>query len=203
MCRRPAQQVSWRLRDELNRLKAEQGQPRIKGNTPKPAPTVPTNYSSERERHTSQAWTKAKKTETIPFHREEVLPVDPALLPADAEFKGYEDVVVQDVRFRKEKYYSPSAGKTYLAPLPPGHDGQFGPGIKALALVLSYAAQMSEPKHLELFRSVGVELSAGQLSNLLIKAQERFHAEQDAMYQAGLRGSPWQHMDDTHTRVNG
>jgi hypothetical protein len=47
--------------------------------------------------------------------------VDPDRLPPDAEFKGYEDVVVQDVLFRtdnvlvhKEKFYSPSQHQTYL-----------------------------------------------------------------------------------------
>ena len=67
---------------------------------------------------------------------------DPARLPPDAVFKGYEDVVVQDVLFRtdnvlfqKEKFYSPSQHTTYLASLPPGYRGQFGPGIKSLALV--------------------------------------------------------------------
>ena len=34
-----------------------------------------------------------------------------------------------------EKYYSPAERQTYLAALPPGYAGQFGPGIKALALV--------------------------------------------------------------------
>jgi hypothetical protein len=197
-----------RLRDEINRLKGEQGKPTIKGNTPLPA--APTNYSSERERQSPQAWTKGTKTETIRIDREQVLPVDPAVLPPDAQFKGHEDVVVQDlrfstdnVRFRKEKYYSPSEGKTYLAPLPPGYDGQFGPGIRALALVLYYGAQVSEPKLVELFRGAGVQISDGEVSNLLIKGQERFHAEKDAVYAAGLRSSPWQQVDDTGTRVNG
>jgi hypothetical protein len=47
-------------------------------------------------------------------------------LPADAQFKGYETVVIQDLIFKAEticferaKYYSASTGKTYLAPLPP------------------------------------------------------------------------------------
>ena len=82
--------------------------------------------------------------------------MDPASLPADAEFKGHEDVVVQDVRFEtdnilfhKEKYYSPSARKTYLAALPPGYTGQFGPGLKALALVEYYACNVAEPKLLD------------------------------------------------------
>ena len=40
-------QLEKRLRDEVNRLKGEQGKPKIKGNTPKPPPT---NHSSENER---------------------------------------------------------------------------------------------------------------------------------------------------------
>jgi hypothetical protein len=36
-----------RLRDEVNRLKGEQGTPKIKGNTPKPAAE---DYSSEKDR---------------------------------------------------------------------------------------------------------------------------------------------------------
>ena len=37
------------------------------------------------------------KVQQVQIDREQVLPVDPAVLPPDAEFKGYEEVVVQDV----------------------------------------------------------------------------------------------------------
>ena len=47
--------------------------------------------------------------------------------------------------------YSPSTKETYLAPLPAGYAGEFGPGIKALTLVFYYASQMSEPKILEFY----------------------------------------------------
>lgn len=62
---------------------------------------------------------------------------------------------------------------------------------------------MSEPKILELCGSVGVQISAGQLSNVLIKDQDVFHPEKDAVYIAGLQSSPWQHLDATGTRVHG
>src|SRR5262245_66629269 len=62
---------------------------------------------------------------------------------------------------------------------------------------------MSEPKVAELWRSVGIPISDGQVSNLLIKDQAAFHTEKDAVYQAGLASSPWKHLDDTSTRVNG
>ena len=204
---RAAQAENQRLRDEINRLKGEQGRPKVQFNTPQPPRT---DHSSEQERHRPQTWSKRRKTDRIPIDREQVVEVDPDRLPPDAVFKGYEDVVVQDVIFRtdnvlfhKEKFYSPSQHQTYLAALPQGYSGQFGPGIKSLALVFYYGAQMSEPKVAELLRSVGADISDGQVSNLLIKDQAAFQAEKDALYRAGLASSPWQHLDDTSTRVNG
>src|SRR6516164_9300994 len=146
---RAAQAEIQRLRNEINRLKGEQGQPAIKPNTPQPPPK---DLSSEQERCTPKAWSKGRKTDRIPIDREQVVAVDPADVPPDAVFKGYEDVVVQDVLFRKEKFYSPSQHTTSVASLPPGYRGQFGPGIKSLALVFYYGAQMSEPKVAELLR---------------------------------------------------
>jgi hypothetical protein len=204
---RAAQAENQRLRDELNRLKGEQGAPAIKANTPQPPPK---DHSSEQERRKPKTWSKDRKTDRITLDREQVVQIDPTHLPPDAVFKGYEDVVVQDVIFRtdnvlfhKEKFYSPSQHQTYLASLPQGYRGQFGPGLKSLALVFYFGAQMSEPKVAELLRSVGVQISDGQVSNLLIKDQTAFHGEKEALYQAGLASSPWQHLDDTSTRVNG
>jgi len=62
---------------------------------------------------------------------------------------------------------------------------------------------MSEPKVAELLRSVGGRISDGQVANLLSKDQAAFQAEKDALSQAGLARSPWQHLDDTSTRVHG
>jgi hypothetical protein len=200
-----------RLRDENNRLKGEQGKPDIKANT-KPHSSRPTatDHSSERERHTPKPWTKRSKCAALPVDREEVCTIDPATLPPDAVFKGYADVIVQDlllrpdtIRFRKQQWYAPSTKTSYLAPLPAGYTGQFGPGVRTLALQWYYAGQMSEPKILELLHSVGVQISAGSLSNLLIQNQDAFHAEKAALYRAGLASSPWQHVDDTSTRVQG
>jgi hypothetical protein len=194
-----------RLRDENNRLKGEQGKPNIKANTKAKA-----SLSSEKERRVSKPHHKAHKHAQIRIDRVEVVKVDEEPMPADAQFKGYEDVIVQDIafrteniRFRKEKYYSPSQKRTYLAALPTGYSGQFGPGVRAWVLTLYYADGMSEPKILDFLQTVGMSISAGQLSDMLIKEQGRFHAESAAVLKAGLASSPWQHLDSTGTRVNG
>ena len=192
-----------RLRDEINRLKGEQGKPEIKGDKPQ-------DHSSEQERRQPKDWRKGTKIDRIVIDREQKLFVDKSELPADAQFKGYEETVVQDIRlttdnvcFVKEKYYSPSQQRTYIAPLPAGYEGEFGPGVRALVLTLYYASGMTEPKIEEFLGHIGVSISAGQVSNLLIKHQDTWHDEKEAVWRAGLASSDWQHIDDTSTRVNG
>jgi hypothetical protein len=204
---RDAQIENQRLRDEVNRLKGEQGKPDIKGNTPK---ATSQDHSSEKERRKPRERHKSSKQAKVEINREQVVEVDPAILPPDAKFKGYVDVVVQDivvrtdnVLFHKAKYYAASTQKSYQAELPRGYTGQFGPGIQALTLALYYGMQASEPKILEFYENVGIQISEGELSNWLIKDQESFHAEKDRVYEAGLRSSPSQHIDDTVTRVDG
>jgi hypothetical protein len=197
-----------RLRDEVKRLKGEQGQPKMPGQ--KKASGSSGEHSSEGERRQKRKRHKKSKKRNVRIQREEVLEVDRARLPADAREKGYQRVVVQDVRleaanvlFSKEKYYSASKRKTYLAPLPEGYAGQFGPGIKSLVLTLYYGVGTSEPKIQEFLQNMGVQISKGEVSNLLVQKQDGFHAESEAVYEAGLHSSPWQQSDHTETRVDG
>ena len=195
------------LRDEINRQKGEQGKPKIKpGKKGKPTG----NYSSEQERHQARPHRKSSKLNKIEVNREEKLLVDRSQLPPDAEFKGYAPVLIQDiqlqtdnVRFLKEKFYSPSQQKSYLAELPVGYEGEFGPGIRSLVITLYYGSEMTEPKIVEFLQNVGIFISEGQVSNLLIKKNDSWHQEKNDIYLAGLASSSWQHSDDTGTRVNG
>ena len=203
-------ETNQRLQDEINRLKGTPPRPAVKANAPSPDPATRNDYSSEKERQKPKAWNKSSKLDQIRIDREETLRVDPAGLPGDVQFKGYEEVVVQDiilrtdnVRFRKEKYYSASEQKTYLASLPRGYEGEFGPGLKALVIAWHFGANMTEPKILDQLRDVGIRISDGQLSRWLIRDQERFHGEKSARYEAGLRSSPWQQIDDTATWEKG
>ena len=204
---RDAQAEIQRLRDEVNRLKGEQGKPKIKGNTSKAGGG---DHSSEKERRTPRQRHKGSKNADIRIDREQTLEVNRSLLPEDAEYKGCEDVVVQDIKletdnvlFHKEKYYAKSTQQSYLAEMPRGYSGQFGPGLQAVVLTFYYGMGASEPKILEFLENVGIRISKGEISNWLTLERESFHTEKDAVYEAGLASSPYQHTDDTLTRVNG
>jgi hypothetical protein len=215
------------LQDELARLKGEhprpkpprgRGGPSAGGEPPpqgadlvNPIPE-PKDHSSEAERRTRErrkGWQKSGKLTRLTVTREQRCPwTDP--LPPGVEFKGYEPVVVQElvlqvevVRFLRAKYYDPATGKTYLGPLPPGYRGQFGPGVRALALALGYRCHLSHPLLHDFFTDAGLLISHGQVTRLVTEGLEAFHAEQAAVLHAGLRSAPWQHLDLTSTRVDG
>ncbi|WP_293064563.1 transposase [Okeania sp. SIO2B3] len=201
------QEENQRLKDENNRLKGEQQQPKIKAKKPR---GFSQNYSSEKERKQPQNHSKGSKKSQLKIDREEILEYPMELLPMDAQFKGYKEVIIQDISletdnvlFLKEKYYSRSTRKTYLAELPIGYEGEFGPGIKALIISLYYGANMTQGKLLEFLEDIGISISAGNLSNLLIKNQAVFETEKSEIYEAGLLSSPWQHFDQTGARVGG
>ena len=203
------------LKDELTRLKGGQGRPPLAGSKNKAKnddplaefkqrkPPTPTSQDKDRSR-------KDSKNAKVVIDRVETLGLDKADLPPDAVFKGYEEVVVQDVKFeattilfRKAKYYSAQHNMSYTAPLPAGYEGQFGPGVRAWVLQLYYAANLSEPKLLELLHTVGLKVSAGQLSHWLIQEVELFHQEKAELVRAGLQSTPYQHLDSTGTGLFG
>ncbi len=90
-----------------------------------------------------------------------------------------------------------------MAELPGGYEGEFGPGIKARVISLYYGSNMTQGKLLKFLADIGISISAGYLSNLLIKNHEYFHTEKSEIYEAGLASSPWQHFDQTSARVGG
>lgn len=198
------------LKDEINRLKGEQGQPTLRPNKADKSATKNTDHSSEAQRRQPKTGSKAKKNDTITLDRTKRLLVDPATLPEDAVFKGYETHLFQDlvlktdnVLFERAKYYSPATGKTYLAALPPGYEGGFGPHLKALVLSLHYLGNVSQPALHTLLTHAGIKIAPSTVSAFLTQGQEGFHQEKRAITLAGLASSPWQQTDDTATRVEG
>ena len=108
------------LRDEINRLKGEQGKPNIRGQSKDGGGdnTGNSNHSSEGDRNkrgkgNNKNTGKSKKTVCI--DRRITIAMDKTTLLDDAQFKGFEIRIIQDlkiitdnVEFKLEAYYSPS-----------------------------------------------------------------------------------------------
>jgi hypothetical protein len=204
------------LQDEINRLKGEQGKPGIKGRNKKDT----FDHSSEKERasKTNKEKNKSKKRKReaklpkITIDREQVCPIDKSILPEDAKFNGYSDVIIQDikiitdnVKYRREIYYSPSQRKTFTGQLPDAvrGKGEFGVGIRSLILLLKAECNMSESCILDFFQNAGISISSTYISNQWIKGAADFQQEKSGIVAAGLASTPYQQMDDTGARVNG
>ena len=156
---------------------------------------------------------KRRRTPKLPeiqINREEKCAVDTKQLPKDAQFKGYEDKVVQDliiktdnVRFKREIYYSAFMKKTWLGKVPVGYEGDFGPHINSHIISMKYVNNMSIPKINEFLNNFGILISGSYISDRLTKYIDVFHQEKSEIYLASLESSSYQQIDDTGSRVNG
>jgi hypothetical protein len=203
------------LKDEVNCLKGEQGKPNIKANTRQ------SDHSSEQERigsDNSNKGAKKKKRQRKPklanvkVDREQICPIDKSILPKDAQNKGYSDIVIQDikiitdnVKYRREMYYSPSKNKTYLGELPSdvAGKGEYGVGVRSLIPLLKSECHLSERCILDFFQNFGIEVSSAYVSNQWTKGYTDFHQEKMAIFEAGLLSTSYQQIDDTGARVKG
>jgi len=199
-----------KLRDENNRLKGEQGKPKFPG---KKGRGKGKNVSSEKDRKQREGKEKKnpkRKKENIPIDRAEICKIDPSILPADAEFKGYDPVLVQEilittdnVEYRKEIFYSPSENRTYVGELPVGIVGEFGPGVRSLVCTLKYVANMSQPKIREFLEKCGIHISQSTISRILTNDETGFNQEKIDIFRAALENTLYHQIDDTTVRVNG
>ena len=193
------------LRDENALLKGQKPRPQISPSIlQRPASSAP---PPPRRRGKP---TRPRNSE-LTIHRE--VPLHPACLPEGAIFKGYEAYVVQDLvihsdntRYLRARYDLPEGGSV-LAPLPAGvlpvEGGHFGANLVAYILGQYHHAQVTEPLLLEQLWEYGIDISAGQLHNLLTADKDRFHQEKAEVLATGLATASYIGTDDTGTRHAG
>ncbi len=201
------------LKDEVNRLKGEQGKPNIRKQKTG-ADAVDPKHSSEADRkrrgEQKPRAKKSKKKNAIKIDRRVDCDVDKDSLPPDAKFKGYETRVVQDlkivtdnVEFRLAVYYSKSLKKTFLGKLPDGYKGEFGPGLRSLVITLCRDSGMTESAIARFLKTFGIQIAKSTISRMITEGHDLFHHEKEDIIDAGLKASTYQHVDDTGCRVNG
>ena len=198
-------QENQELKDEINRLKGEQGRPKF----PKAKEGAARDISSEKKRRKKNR-KKGKKKPNIDIDRTEFVRVDKSVLPADAQFKGYDEVIQQELRlirsntlYKVERYYSPSEGKLYRGQLPEEYMGEFGPGLQSLMQMLHHSCDVTHGRLNALLKSQGILMSTGTISNILLSGKGWACEEQREILRAGLEASPYAQADSTKSKEKG
>ena len=187
------------LKDEIARLKE----------LPKRPPDKPSGMERSTEAKLGpkkKQRSRRRRGATLPRIKitEEV--VLPAQAPAGSRFKGYDDIVVQDLnlraratRYRRERWTTPS-GDTVSGALPAGIVGGFGPDLQRFILALHFQGQVTTDRLTALLNGMGVVISKRQVVRLLAKGAQMFVAEDAQVLRAGLASAPWITVDDTSAR---
>ena len=192
------------LKDEIARLKNQPPRPDIK----------PSSLGKKKKRSTGSLPKKRagskKRSKTVHLKIHKTKPIEPENIPAGSEFRSYRDFVVQDLvikpsntRFRLKVYEIPY-GDWVTGKLPAYLNGKhFGPTLIRFILYQHYHCHVTQPSLLEQLDEFGIDISAGQLSNLLIEEKERFHREKERILSVGLQVSGYVNVDDTGARHKG
>jgi hypothetical protein len=185
----------------------------LKGQKPRPqiAPSrlespLPQPRSEGSQRPGSQK--RPKNAQLVITEEIRLLVVD---APAGSISKGFEEYVVQELviqaratRYLRERVRTPD-GHSVLAPLPedvvPG--SHFGSKLIAYILQQYHHNHVTQPLLLEDLEERGIDMSAGQLSRILIEGKESFHQEKAELLPAGLAVSSYVGVDDTGARHDG
>jgi hypothetical protein len=81
--------------------------------------------------------------------------------------------------------------------------GHFGPTLVSYILYQYHHQHVTQPLWLEQLLELGVEISAGQLSQILTPSTDEFHQEKEAVLAVGIEVSRYLQTDDRGARHEG
>jgi len=165
-------EINQSLRDENNRLKGEQGKPTIKPNSKLGFKDISTQGKEGKKKN----------------HKKNVI-------TQDVVFQ------VKNTCYKLAVYHSSSLGKTYRAK-PPKGVSYHCTNLQSFIITLNKVLDVTESKILLLLKSIGIEISKGSISNILLKYTDIAQQEKQEIIKAGLVSSYVQ-TDITGTRVCG
>src|SRR5260370_19611510 len=181
------------LRDEIAVLKGQKPRPpiapsRLESPAPQPRPEG------------SQRPGSAKRPKNAQLVITEVIRLPVVDAPAGSVSKGYEEYVVQELeiqakatRYLRERVRTPD-GRSVLAALPENvvSGSHFGPQLISYILQQYHHNHVTQPLLLEDLEERGIDISAGQLSRILVEGKESFHQEKADLLPAGVpRWAEW------------
>jgi hypothetical protein len=198
------EETNQQLRDEVAILKGQKPRPKISPSTLESPPKPPPPKDGKRPG-------SDKRSKNNQFVVPADVMVHPPNLPPGAVFRGYEPYVVQELtiqakatRYLRARYELPEGGSV-LAPLPPEvlPGNHFGPMLICYILSQYHQAHVTQPLLLEQLHAFGIDISAGQLNNILTEDKDLFHQEKDEVRGAGLATASYIGTDDTGARHQG
>src|ERR687897_1684748 len=194
--------------EEIQQLRAENA--RLKA-LPKKSKRAPGGMDKatepDKRARTKEARRQRRKRQsgrrTPPVTEERTLVIE---APVGSRRRGFEPFTVQHlvltpqvILFRRERWLTPD-GEEITAPLPPEVTGHFGPGVVRFVLMQHVQGQVTVERLLAQLRGLGLRISKGQIVTILTANKDVFHAEKDALLEAGLATAAWATVGDTGAR---
>jgi len=193
------------LKDEIATLKGQKPRPKIPPSSLEGAQS--TDKQNNKGKISRGKYPRCKKTKQLEIHNRSH--IKPKSIPEGAVFKGYKKFTVQDIILRPyntiyeiERWQLP-AGTYLTGELPQNIYGHYGSQLITYILHQYYGCRVTEPLLIVQLKEIGVRISAGQLSNILIQNKEFFHNEKDELLSAGITATGQVKVDDTGARHKG
>ena len=193
------------IRDEVAVLKKHCTKPKIE-----PSKLEKTN-KRKNPFDKKKKWSKSSKNKKLIVDEEKKIDLPKDQVPKEAIFKGYKEFIVQDLIITKHttRYLLAQwikADRTYIsAKLPKSkvvEGSHFGPGLHKYVLHQHYANRVPQNRIKSDLYDKNIEISAGQIDNLLKKNKDKFEQEKEDILQAGIQLKRIQ-TDDTAARHRG
>ncbi|NTV34780.1 MAG: transposase [Deltaproteobacteria bacterium] len=193
------------LKDVIARLKGHNPKPKITPSRLEPPQGEKPKGDDEKRRPGSE---KRHKSAALVIHEERKVPARD--VPKGSIFKGYKDFTVQglvirahNVRYLLECWQTPD-GSYVTAELPPElREKHFSPELIRFVLYQYHHCHVTQPLLVEQLREFDIDISSGQISNILVEDKDDFHQEKDAILTTGLEVSNHVNVDDTGARHQG
>lgn len=191
-----------RLEEELRRKKKLKGKPLFRAS----ALEQKTESEVEGKRAGSQ-----KRSKKQGFAIDRQIEVEPAEIPPGSYYNGSREYDVQEIeigrrniRFHLKEYVTPE-GTIVVGQVPEDYrrNGHFGPNLVSYILYQYYQNRVTQPLIAEEIKEFGIDISSGQINQILTHKAETFAPEQQQVLQAALLVSGYIHTDDTGARHQG
>ena len=191
------------LKSEIAVLKKAPKRPLIRSNVKPKIAKDPLESSTPLEKRAGSE----KKHKKLEIHETKIL--RPDNLPCDAKLKRTRKFDVQDLRITVHNIryileeWETADGQIYSAQMPSGvSQGHFGNELCSFILDQHHQCQVTQSLLYEQLTEFGIEISTGQIHNILTEDNELFHQEKNKILETALTVSSYIQVDDTGARHN-